>query len=294
MKNSEISVIMSDNRDISMLDDISYLHYTISINKSYCELHGYNFDFILPTIGNSIIKRLFEYNNSFCFSLNNFILRSVHWTKILSCVNYLRNHENIKYLVFLDSDCVFYNSEIKVESFIKKMLEYEKHLLFFTDLPWNNSRATSGFFVVKNSKEGIEFLSNWWSFKNDFNLRHPYEQSSLYSNEFKCKMKLLNEWQFKLIDEDQFIYHIHNFNGDHNRVIQFCDIALRKNVIFDFNNFVFNPIRYSIFSEIVKLEKTNLLLFNIICLFKLVFSSIGKILKIVLIFIKRKAIKIIY
>ena len=222
--NNRITVVMSDSRDITKLNDINYLRKVYAINKAYCEKNGYKLLYYCPESLRLFNLKLFRMLNIFCYSFKSHSFRSVHYTKIISCLKTLIDFPNIEYLVYIDSDCIFYNHNVLLENYIRKLDLSNKNILFFDDKPWSENRPSSGFFILKNNVDSIEFLKKWWEVNSTYYLKHPFEQAVLYNSYFINKIELINEWQFRLLSNNQFLFHVHNFNGNLHRDKLFNDI----------------------------------------------------------------------
>mgnify|MGYP003152250458 FL=1 len=121
--------------------------------KEYCELHAYDLRY---------------------FKLNE-VPMAASWFKIFYA-NKLLEENDYDYVFFLDADCLFLNTTVKLESLIKEDCfltcpEHEDHDGSFNVIPSQ--------FLIKKCKKSREFLSKVWSFsqdsKNPFLHQHPWE-----------------------------------------------------------------------------------------------------------------------
>lgn len=79
----------------------------------------------------------------------------IYWHKLLFCKEHLPNYD---YILWLDSDTIIYNPEIKIESLLN-----DKHVYIGTDYPYISSifcPYNSGIFIIQNSKEGSNYLND--------------------------------------------------------------------------------------------------------------------------------------
>ena len=116
------------------------------------------------------------------------------WNKVLAMKNHIKDH---KYLVWLDSDIVITNLDIKIEDIIKK--QPNKDLLICDDINpgW---RINSGVIILKNTQWSIDMLDRLWKMEH---LSHSQgaEQAQL--------IKLLE----KESKERYHIFHRSEFNS---------------------------------------------------------------------------------
>lgn len=154
----KILVVMSDNRALDPNPDTAlYNSFTAAINWTYCKKHGYDFRYYQPTNPNAPSTVL----NT--FDPNSLQLRHCAWAKLLVVLKALQ--ELYDYIVYIDSDCVFKNHDIKIEDIILKHKSTPWNVLFFNNSPWTPQYPCSGFMVCKRSPNTIAFLHKWFTHK---------------------------------------------------------------------------------------------------------------------------------
>ena len=121
--------------------------------KEYCELHAYDLRY---------------------FKLKE-VPMAASWFKIFYA-NKLLEENNYDYVFFLDADCLFLNTTIKLEPLIKEgsfltCPEHQDHDGSFNVIPSQ--------FLIKKCNKSKEFLSKVWSFSQDstnpYVHQHPWE-----------------------------------------------------------------------------------------------------------------------
>ena len=110
---SKILIIMSDNRGLSnTLNNSNYNSLTASINYSYAKKMGYDFLYIRPGLND-------EYPTNNCFSPKN-ELRHSSWSKLLTSIKIIDEYPQYDYVVYIDSDCIFYDNNLSILDYISK------------------------------------------------------------------------------------------------------------------------------------------------------------------------------
>lgn len=201
----KILVFMSDNRDCDGAQ-ASFLPLSISINKTYCEMNGYDFIYYQPYLDKPNPRDPMN-----CIHFKTSSLRYAAWSKLISTMNALHTTD-YDYVVYIDSDCIFKDHSQRIETFISQT---EKDILFFQNTPWGDDLPCSGFFIMKVCNETRNFVKDWFNFdipsKNE---KHAWEQDALWSMDCSSKYHIINIPQF-LEKEHQFIRHICNWlNND--------------------------------------------------------------------------------
>jgi hypothetical protein len=145
-----ILVFMSDNRPLT--DSFAAANYnslTAAINTTYCKRHGYDFAYFQPFYENPDGR---EINN--CRNPVTNAPRHAAWSKLLSALNAM--NRDYDYYVYIDSDCVFRNPDITLESTIAA--DPAADVIFMNDRPWHPTMLCSGFFILKNTRAAREFI----------------------------------------------------------------------------------------------------------------------------------------
>lgn len=143
-------VLMSDNRHPSK--DISkFYNLTAYNNYMYSKSHGYDFKYLIPTLGE---ERNAEY--LVCRNPSTKTLRHAAWSKILSIYRELLKYDTV---VYLDSDAYFNNTTDIYEKL--SQFSAKAPIKFLKDTPWFD-KANTGFIVADNHAESFRFLKRWY------------------------------------------------------------------------------------------------------------------------------------
>ncbi len=167
-----ILVLMSDNRQLcnSITDAQNFWSYTAYINKKYCDKYGYDFKYVTP----------YYKTNTFdlysCIDVNTGQLRHSAYAKIAAV---RANIEKYSYVVYIDTDCVFKNFSISLESIISKYSD--KNIIFQSNFPFHTPLPCSGFFIVKNTPEQIAVLDIWYKYEIPDNSSPEWQQVMDYA-----------------------------------------------------------------------------------------------------------------
>jgi hypothetical protein len=158
IQSNEILVLMVDNRQLSNEYNMNnYWSNTVYINKIYCNKYGYDFKFVNP------YYKVNTNNLYSCIDINTNELQHGAWARIPVILHYLNNSYKYKYIVYIDSDCIFRNFNISIEDKINQYID--STLIFQSNSPWNPILPCSGFFICKNTIENITFLKTWYTYK---------------------------------------------------------------------------------------------------------------------------------
>lgn len=205
----KIAIITSDNRDLKFDDKKNYVELCALINLNYAIKNKCDFYFF-KIIDDFNCKLLDKKENLTAYSRLAYSCKAASWVKLLPIYSVLRL--KYKYIIYLDSDCIFHNQKIpinKITNLLKK-----KQLLFYSDNPWNKNLPNCGFILIKNNDFNKNFIKKWWQSFSLKNLTHPYEQfwmQKFWSNnsEFvKKNFLLLTEEICRLSNKKQFIFHM--------------------------------------------------------------------------------------
>jgi hypothetical protein len=99
------------------------------------------------------------------------------WIKIDVIKTYLPIFE---YLVWIDSDAVFYNQDIKIEDFIEEDVDLIIPKLEMDRLSGNVwTHTTTGFMIWKNTEWSRNLLNELWNQPNNYRFDFFHEQSRL-------------------------------------------------------------------------------------------------------------------
>ena len=187
---SSVMIVMYDSRSPSQRP-VDYHQLAAKINARYARRHGYGFLYL-----NTPCQKLATDNNSVDSKTCTPCSHPVHgpraspWCK-LPTLNYtMHAYRDAKYIVFIDSDAVFYTQAFPVDWVYERFLgEVDTPLLtLFNNHPWRvfSSRGhelgCSGVMFWRNTERARILLQEWWDFDCLFvwNKEHPYEQQSLH------------------------------------------------------------------------------------------------------------------
>jgi hypothetical protein len=217
-------VFMSDNRSIdSNIQTAQYNSLVAYINKAYCNAHSYDFVYIRPFYKNPESESLNVCKDS------DGKFRHASWAKLLA-TQHCHNTMSYDYMVYIDSDCIFKNFEVSLESVVTNPLYENINIIFASNLPWHKLPC-AGFFIVKVNDEIKHFIEYWYTYKlpayDSFEWKntltmakkhnsydwHPdthWEQDTLWcmiANNTSIPYKLLEEISFQE-NNTQFLRHI--------------------------------------------------------------------------------------
>jgi hypothetical protein len=229
---NKIVIITSDNRKLNFNKKNNYFELCALINFNYAIKNKSDFFYVRINDDLNLNKFNSAKEQLSGYARSVFSWKAVPWTKLLAIYYFLI--KKYKYIIYVDSDCIFNNNKIKINKIIKVL--NKKNILFYSDKPWNSNLPNSGFLLIKNNLFTKIFIKKWWntfSFKNFF---HPYEQywlQKFWSNNLKFvlnKFILLPDEICRLKKKDQYIFHITGDQKNYNR-IRFLSKYIKKNTI---------------------------------------------------------------
>ena len=194
-----ILVFMSDNRILSSnYDTANYNSLAACINYNYCIKNNYEFIYYRPYFNN---KDSIVLNN--CIDPNTNLTRHCAWAKVLSAK--LALEQDYDYTVYIDSDCIFKDFNITIESLIT---QYTNNIIFLNDNPSNPDKPNSGFFICKNCLESLNFINDWYNVNiPDKNIIHSWDQAGLWAIFKNYNISIINDWML-VEKKGQFLRHI--------------------------------------------------------------------------------------
>lgn len=157
LRNTTVCIFMVDTRRKSSLRNITSIinarFWTLAygINRFYAEDHGYELDYVQPV------------------NETHFPNRKVGWGKVKVVIDSLieRGPERCAYGVSIDTDAFFRTSEPLATAITHYGLDSDKLILFsqeyHTENNPDNTFANGGFFIVRNTKEGVGLLEEWYN-----------------------------------------------------------------------------------------------------------------------------------
>ena len=235
---SKILILMSDNRGLSnTLNNSNYNSLTASINYSYAKKMGYDFLYVRPGLND-------EYPTNNCFSPKN-ELRHSSWSKLLTSIKIIDEYPQYDYVVYIDSDCIFYDNNLSIFDYITKsnvvngVGVMDSNIIFLNDKPWNLILPCAGFYIYKNNIETKTIFQKWFETEDPKNnLTHNWEQNSLYLNldNFIKKISVIDDWMFREYPS-QFLRHIGS-EFSNSRIPFFIQVIKKLNLETDYPNII--------------------------------------------------------
>lgn len=205
----DICVLVSYNEAYASMAEI-----TVQNNiKKYCEMHGYTL----------VIDEQKELDNN----------RSPQWQKIKTSINLLRNNL-FKWLLFLDTDCLIMNSNIKLESVIDDDYSFilPQHNIPAEDNPITNIKGINNVitsqFLVKNDNDGLNILQAIWDVEgwpngldlSTFDYEGRQARIVVNSLKFKDKIKIIEEKLLNCFWYFNNPFMVMHFKGVNNHIWQ--------------------------------------------------------------------------
>jgi hypothetical protein len=205
---------MSDNRNIEGdLHTADYPTFSALINYNYCVQHNYDFKYYQPLLNGQV-------NIHNCISPNK-RPRHASWSKILSCIKAIYDENKYEFILYIDSDCIFYNQKISLEHYLHKTKKIQTNnsikpieINFLNNKPWNYSLPCAGFFIFKPTTDSLSFFKDWYKQHGQYDIKHPWEQKTLHNYLYaKYNFKIINDWMFEKKSENQYLIHIGSTNS---------------------------------------------------------------------------------
>eukprot|EP00927_Polykrikos_kofoidii_P007823 TRINITY_DN13210_c1_g1_i1.p1 TRINITY_DN13210_c1_g1~~TRINITY_DN13210_c1_g1_i1.p1 ORF type:complete len:650 (-),score=76.38 TRINITY_DN13210_c1_g1_i1:340-2100(-) len=140
----------SSLRNITSVLNARFWTLTYGINRLYAEEHGYEIEYVQPD------------------NETHFPDRKVGWGKVKVIIDRLREYgpRRCAYGVSIDTDAYMRTSEPLAAPIQHYGLDDAKLILFsqeyHTELRPNNTFANGGFFIVRNTPEGVGLLEEWY------------------------------------------------------------------------------------------------------------------------------------
>lgn len=89
-----------------------------------------------------------------------------YWGKVFEIYKIIKKQPNLSYIIWLDSDAVFYNfDKIKLIALLNDNIDYS--FIMSKDMPpWETNDFNAGSFIVKNDEIGLEIIKKWMTYYN--------------------------------------------------------------------------------------------------------------------------------
>jgi hypothetical protein len=219
-----ILVFMSDNRPLHpTFEEAGYNSLAAAINYTYCKRHGYDFQYFCPYYET---PTPIELNN--CRNPTTGAPRHASWSKLLSSLEAMKN--DYDYYLYIDSDCIFRNDDITIESIIDKNPAAD--VIFMNSRPWDTNRLCAGFYILKNTDGARRFLKQSYMLNIPIrDIGHDWEQTAcrrVIEKTNICKHHLVDTVWFDE-KEGQWLRHIGCYVG-HTRVPYFRNIISLRTI----------------------------------------------------------------
>ena len=173
----------------------SYSKYSFEINQSYCTRHGYCY---------------IQYNDTIDKT------RPPAWSKILAIKDQI---DNFDWIFYIDADAIFFNHDIKIESFIDvnfNMIISEAVNEQWVKQYYSDSKdflnINSGSFLIKGKNIWSKFLLDYIYSKTNRIDHHFWENQSLIdiileqNPIINKKIKLLKQKELNGFEQDMYCY----------------------------------------------------------------------------------------
>jgi len=203
-----VCVVMGDDRPVITGDRAksSYSSLAYEINRQFCEKKGWDFRYEKY----SLPKRPWGVWQAYSREVSEH--RAPTWIKLLAIHSALQL--SYDYVIWIDSDCIFYSHDRPWEGILEKFINPDLHLIGWLDQPFHTDKFCAGFFVLRNSEESKNMLKTIWLKSSNFSWAFPYEQYELnsYLSESPASFFLfLDEPMFQLMSSDQYLLHVAGF-----------------------------------------------------------------------------------
>lgn len=206
-----------------------YAHASAMINNLYAVKHNYDFIVERCPLREDLDKDyMWDGNEEYLFV----------WSKPSIIKKYLVNYD---YIFFMDSDSIFVNHNIKIESIIEKYFFDDTCLLFGSNCVtktfcYNKNVLNAGVFIVKNTDKTFKILNKWIEAPNtelchEWKYKHPREQTCLniIKNKYNYnEIKIIDYYILNGIDGN-WIKHYMGINKEKRHRI--LNLYLKKNLI---------------------------------------------------------------
>jgi len=255
---NDVLILMSDNREIVKdIDKADYNSLVALINFNYAIKNNYDFKYLIPKFNNEITT----FN---CVSPTN-ELRHAAWSKLLSTIKIIKEYKHYKYIVYVDSDCIFYNQNNTIINYLEsskninnEKLDLNANVFFMNNQPWEFNLPCSGFFILKPNDYSLKFFEGWYMNNNKpiYNKKHIWEQYPLQYDILpieKNNIEIINDWMFREF-KNQFLRHIGS-EEKQNRIPFF------KNYLFNnFSKETIEKLKSKINENVIIYETSNFLI----------------------------------
>jgi len=140
-----------------------------------------------------------------------------YWAKVFEINKLMKEHPDIKYFMWLDSDAFFINfNNDKFQHFLKKYEQYS--VIISKDMPPWGGTFNAGSFIVKNDKNGNGIMREWISRYNPD--KWKFIDSKWYTQ---------SAWAGEDYEQGSFVKNIFSNPKYHKHIIQLPYYYLNNN-----------------------------------------------------------------
>ena len=157
--------------------------YVVEINKKYAEKHGYDFEVIGVPYDEKVTHA---------------------WQKIPAMLDLIRR--NYDFVMYIDSDAIFYDQSIKIEEILKK---YKGDIIVCSDEKNSDGKykVNGGAVIARNTTNAQSILKKWWDLRYEYK-EFAFEQWAL-SDMVENKIEGVDASTISVAPETEFnsVYH---------------------------------------------------------------------------------------
>jgi hypothetical protein len=188
-----------------------------AVNAQYAAARGHDFMVLRPVTReqpNATDCPIIDVKHSCtCHNTHLNVWRSVPWCKVPAfwlAAGWVRQYTHV---IFLDSDNTMRNVSVTIDRHQQLLHNANATIIFTSDLPWSQAPC-SGYYMSRTGDAARVYTKRWWNtWYPRTDQSHAYEQNALYEFMDKqpvCRDKTLvlrDEWQFRVMEPDQLLYH---------------------------------------------------------------------------------------
>jgi hypothetical protein len=208
---AKVCVVMGDDRHVLTGEPAfrSYPSLAYEINRLFCESRSWDFRYERYQLPSRPWGRL----SAFAHKPRQH--RAASWIKLLAVYKVLEL--GYDFVVWIDSDCIFYDHDANWDSILENFDQSDLQFLSWVDRPFFTDQFCAGFFVVRNSDIVRRMLVDLWNDPSEYSWKHVFEQSAL-NRFFKSKPSewslIIDEPMFQLEEPSQKLLHIASFDHE--------------------------------------------------------------------------------
>ena len=240
-KNASKSVVilMHDTRSPCQRP-VDYHQLAAKINGQYASRHGYSFLYIQHKCPDDSGLQALQNKQSFkdCTPCSHPVHgpRAASWCKLLGINATMHQYPDTDYIVYMDSDAIFFTQSLGVEWIYESSQIENTVLTLFYNYPWNmltsrgNEQGCAGIMFWRNSPRAKDLLQEWWDFPVEtiYNRQHDYEQAALHAMVESKKydmdpsvLRVLKVETFTDSEQDSMQYILHMNPPNWKRILGF-------------------------------------------------------------------------